>query len=327
MKIKIEDAKKLAETVLTKTGVVKEHREAIIDHLLQQDLMGKGTHGLFRIPSVCEAAKNIKHKKITISTLDKNIIKVNGESQLGLYVCDQATKKVADVLKTQNFCIAGVTNYAGTNGALGYYSSLLAERGITSIIMCTSEYAVAPWGGKDAILGTNPIAFGIPASPHPIIVDFATSAKTYGELMMMAQNNQQVGLGIVLDKDGNPSTNPNDANDGCQLPMAAHKGYALGLAIEILAGVFIGAKAGKDAVPGNDGMLIIAFKSSLFETNDAFAKNIQALISEIKNSSLAKGFNEILIPGEKSFKLMNQNKKDGTFELDDKTFEKLKGLL
>jgi len=248
---------------------------------------------------------------------------VNGGNHLGLVVAQKTCDSIIKCSSKNPICLVAATNYLGTTGAMGYYARQIANEGLICIVFCNSEYAVAPWGGKDPILGTNPIAFGIPTNSKPIVVDFATSAKTYGELMLAAESSKKIREGIVLDKDGNPSTDPNDANNGCQLPMAEHKGYGLGLVIEILSGIFIGAKAGKDAVKGSDGFVIISFKPDIFVTKSAFHQNIQLLINEIINSSVAPGFKNIRIPGESSLDALEKRQKSGLFEINESVYKEL----
>lgn len=328
-KIKIEKIVEIARQALGKYGLSIEDIEIVISHLLQEELMGKSSHGFYRIPSIINNIKinGISHGEIKIEKdLEVNVL-VNGSGRLGLIVAQEASKIAIERAKKFGVSLVGTKNYIGTTGAMGYYTRRIADSELIGIVICNSEYAVAPWGGKDAILGTNPISIGIPTSNSPIVIDFATSARTYGELMLAAKENKKIPTGIVLDKEGKASTNPNDANDGCQLPMAEHKGYGLGLAIEILAGILVGGKAGKNAVLGSDGFLVIAIKPDLFVSLSQFKLNTDLLIDEIKNSPLAQGFKEIRIPGESSYKNYVNNKKSGYIEVLDSVIEEMKLLI
>lgn len=327
-KVKIEEITKLATKVLKKYDLDDNDVDAIINHLLDEELMGKPSHGFYRLAGIIKHLKNKEVNKNDIK-VDKETItsaSVNGGCHIGLVVAEYATKVAIDKAKEIGFCMVGANNYFGTTGAMGYYTRKIADNDLIGVVICNSRGAVAPWGGKDAILGTNPISIGIPTKNEPIIVDLATSACSYGNLMLAAKENRTIPKGLVLDEKGNPSNNPNDANEGCQLPMGEHKGYALGLAIELLAGPFIGAKAGEKAVQSSDGFLVCAISSEQFVSLSQFKENTSSLIEEIKNSSLAPGYSEIRIPGEESFKNYNRNKQNGIIEMSDTVFKEIEEL-
>lgn len=327
-KVKIEEITKLATKALKKYGLDDNDINVIITHLLDEELMGKPSHGFYRLTGIMKHIRNKEVNKNQIK-IDKETItsaSVNGGCHIGLVVAEYATKIAIDKAKEFGICMVGANNYVGTTGAMGYYTRKIADNDLIGVVICNSRCAVAPWGGRDAILGTNPISIGIPTENEPIIVDLATSARSYGDLMLAAKENRAIPKGLVLDEKGNPSTNPNDANDGCQLPMGEHKGYALGLAIELLAGPFIGAKAGKNAVRGSDGFLVCAISSEQFVPLSQFKENANSLIEEIKNSSLAPGYSEIRLPGEESFKNYNKNKQNGIIEISDIVFEEIEEL-
>lgn len=317
----------LANSILSRNGLPEREINVVISHLLEEELMGKSSHGFYRLPGIVNKLRN---ETIfgDIQIIDENLFSalVDGANHLGLVVAQDACDKAISIASKNGIAIVAAKNYVGTTGAMGYFTRNIAKHNLIGICFCNSEYAVAPWGGKDPILGTNPLSIGIPCSTNPIIIDFATAARTYGELMLAAKEGRAIPEGIVLDAEGKPSTNPNDANDGCQLPMAEHKGYGLGLAIEILSGTFIGCKAGKEAVSGSDGLLFIVVKPNLFVTKEQFLNNTDMLIKEIKNSALAYGFDEIRIPGESSFQTYETNKLNNNIELNESVLDDIIAL-
>lgn len=326
--VNIKEIVELSKKVLFKHGLTTSDADIVINHLLQEELLGKESHGFFRLPSIVrQLQSNNNFADIEIDSVQANCTRINGNNNLGLVVAQKACEISIKNAEKKTLTLTVATDYAGTTGAMGYFARQIADKGYISIIFCNSEYAVAPWGGKDPILGTNPIAFGIPMDNQPIVVDFATSAKTYGELMLAASAGKKIKEGIVLDKDGNASTDPNDANNGCQLPMAEHKGYGLALIIEILAGAFIGAKAGKDAVLGSDGFVIITLQPDIFVPRSLFFNHLNSLITEIRNSSIAPGFDSIRIPGENAMNKINTNFEKGKISIDNNTYETILSFL
>ncbi len=326
MQISISELKAIVSEIILKTGIPTEEGNKIIDHIIYAEIMGKKTHGVYRLPYIVNKLKNINYAQVEIIPINNSFIKIDGKGQYALAVCEHVVEAAIQNTLTNPITFVCGTNYVGNTGVMGYYSRKLAERNLISIIFCNSEYAIAPTGGCEAILGTNPIAFGFPNEEHPIIVDFATAAKTYGELMIMAKTHKKVEYGVVLDSEGNPSHDPYDAENGCQLPMAGAKGYGLSLAIEILAGLFAGGKAGKEAVMGSDGFTVIAFKPDQFISTELYKSRLTSLISEIKNSKLAQGYSEILIPGEKSMKNYFANLESGYVQIEDEIFDALSEL-
>lgn len=325
--VEIEVISNLTKSVLRKYGLPDNECDIVVSHLLEEELLGKASHGFYRLPSIVSTLKaNSSSCEVCPEKETRLSAIINGNNHLGLVVAQKACEYALAKSKTSGISIVGVSNYVGTTGAMGYYTRQLANQNLIGICLCTSEYAVAPWGGKDPILGTNPISISIPTKTSPIVIDFSTSARTYGELMLAVKEKLKVPEGIVLDEHGNPSTNPDDANNGCQLPMAEHKGYGLGLAIEILAGIFVGSKAGKTAVLGSDGMLFITFVPDLFVTMDQFFQNVDILINEIKSSGLACGSSGIRIPGQDSLIVYEKNRTDGRVNLNKAVFQEIDNL-
>lgn len=324
MKVEINKLKELSLKLLIRNGISEEDAEIVINHLLDEELLGKHSHGFIRMPAIIKTLKMFNGKNtLIIEQSSEFALRIITDNTIGLVAAYKATEHAISTAREKGFAIVSAIGYKGTTGALGYYGRMIANEGLIGIISCSSEYAVAPWGGKEAILGTNPIAIAIPNKDEPIISDFSTAAMTYGDLMLAVKEGREVPFGIVLNEQGKPSHDPDDANNGCQLPMAEHKGYALGLAVEVLAGLFIGAKAGKEAVKGSDGILMLAFKPNLFVSQEQYLDNLVCLIKEIKNSALAYESSEIRLPGENSVKKIKSGHESGMCELPDVVYHEL----
>ncbi len=324
MKVNIETLEDLCLTKLIRSGLPQSAARIVFNHLLDEELLGKRSHGFIRMPAILDAISGFDGESETvIETVSPYAKRLIVKNTLGLVAASQVVDCTIETAKRNGIAMVSGVGYAGTTGALGYYGRMLAEEGLIGIITCSSEYAVAPWGGKDAILGTNPIAIAFPNGDSPVISDFATAAMTYGDLMLAVKESRTVPYGIVLDTDGKPSHDPNDANNGAQLPMAQHKGYALSLAVEIIAGLFIGAKAGKNAVLGSDGIIMFAVKPNLFVPEREYYSHISALIKEIKSSSPAQDSTGIHIPGEGSIKRIKDGYDANLCEISDAVYDDL----
>lgn len=327
METRIDMLKQLCITPLVSAGLSESDAETVFCHLLDEELLGKHSHGFIRMPAILRAIRSFEgESEMAVETETSFATRIVAKNTIGLVAACRVAECAAEIAKTKGIAMVSGIGYTGTTGALGYYGRMLATQNLIGIITCSSEYAVAPWGGKDAILGTNPIAIAIPNGDSPIISDFATAAMTYGDLMLAVKEGRTVPYGIVLDAEGNPSHDPDDANNGSQLPMAQHKGYALGLAVEILAGLFIGAKAGKEAVPGSDGIIMTAFKPDIFVSEKEYKSHINALIEEIKSSALAQNSSGIRIPGENSIKKIQDGYAANLCQVPDTVYQDLLNL-
>lgn len=325
--VSIDELVNRTSTILHEGGLSESDADIIVQHLLDAELAGKSSHGFYRFAKIAEMVLEIDLANSMVKEIDTiGSAIINGGGTIGILAATEATQVAIEKAKSTGFSIVGANNYVGTTGTMGYYVRRAAEEDLIGIVFCNSEYAVAPWGSKDAILGTNPIAVGIPNNLEPIVVDLATSAWSYGSLALAMRNNQQIPEGIVLDSEGNASTNPNDADNGAMLPMAGHKGYALGMIVELLAGPLIKAKAGRFAVPGSDGFLIMIISPTLFGSIEIFKASVDALIKEIKESATAPHMDNILIPGEKSARLRELNKASGYLYISDSVLQDIERL-
>lgn len=324
IQVSIPDITRLASEILVKNGVSNEDAEIIIMHLLDGELSGKPSHGFYRIPGIVNAVRNsLVPTSITSEKETDNSVLLNGGGRQGLVVAQKATETAVTKSKERGIVAVGAYNFVGTTGGMGYFARQIADADLVGIIMPNSGSAIAPWGGKDPIFGTNPIAIGIPSTNDPVIIDLATSQWAYGDIDLALKDGKDLPLGVVLDSDGNPSTDPRDALNGSMLPFAGHKGAALALAVEILAGPLVNAKAGAQAVPGSDGIIIMAIDPSVFVPLDQFKSQVDALIQEIKKSGRRSGVDELFYPGERSERKRSINREREYINMIDRIYNDL----
>ncbi|MBQ3123200.1 MAG: Ldh family oxidoreductase [Firmicutes bacterium] len=297
--IKKEELKKLVIGALTKHGETQENAEILYDLMYEDEISGKSSHGFYRLPMFMGSLSPDVKKDAVEVTVNGNVISVDGKKNIGVIPIKKAVDKIIELSETQNIIVAGVNNYENNTGAIGYYARKLAKAGLISIITVSSEACVVPHGGMDLMLGTNPVAMGFPCGDNPVITDVTTAAMPWGRIAVLGKAGQPVPDGVIMDKDGNPSNDPDDLikRGGKQLPLAGHKGYALGVAMEILGGIFVGGKGGKHSVPGSDAAFIVAMKKDAFIPAEEYEAKMAAFVDEVKNSTKAPGVDEIRIPG------------------------------
>jgi len=167
-----------------------------------------------------------------------------------------------------------------------------------------------PWGSGEMIHGTNPISFAIPAGEEPpIALDIATTVASYGKVKLAAQKGETMPIGWMIDRKGQPLTDPKRSAEGFLLPIGGYKGYGLNAVIGMLAGVLNGAAFGrnvpdfnKDLVTkNNSGHMILAMRVDNFQPVEAFKKEMDRVIREMRDSERMEGVDRIWLPGEMEY--------------------------
>jgi LDH2 family malate/lactate/ureidoglycolate dehydrogenase len=226
---------------------------------------------------------------------------------------------------------ATVTNCTH-NGSLGFYANTIAEQHMIGIATTCSQNAAPPWGGVEPFLGTNPIAFGIPAKGEwPIIIDLATSSTTWRGLNPLLQSDKPIPWGWLLDETGEVTTDrekfaPRQGRGAMANMGNNHKGYALQLAVEMLGGVLPGLLTGHTVATErglNSPSLIMAINVSFFQDVDAFEEKVAERIREIKNSKKKPGVDAIYLPGERGMHIMQERLRDG-FDINEGYWNEIK---
>jgi uncharacterized oxidoreductase len=195
-------------------------------------------------------------------------------------------------------------------GRLGMYSEMIAKKDLIGLVYVACDPSVAPHGGIKPVLGTNPFSYGFPAGKEkPIIIDFATSTAAEGKIRAALARGEQIPEGWILDKNGNPTTNPADLYEpplppvqvkivGAQLPVGGHKGYGLAVAVDLIGGALTGTGCDGDIPEFANGTVVQALNIDAFCSREEYSKRVEKLITDIKSTAKAPGFKEILLPGE-----------------------------
>jgi LDH2 family malate/lactate/ureidoglycolate dehydrogenase len=199
-------------------------------------------------------------------------------------------------------------------GRLGEYSLMAADEDLIGMVLCNSSSLVAPYGGMRRLLSTNPMSCAVPAGRRgAFLLDFATTVRAEGKVRLAREKGEQVPEGWILDKEGQPTTEPQDLYDGgVLLPMGEYKGYALSLLVDILGGVLSGhgATSSSDYSHGN-GVLMMALDVEAFCPLEQFQREVEGLLDRAKAIPTAPGFSEVLVPGEPESRSKGTRLRDG----------------
>ncbi|MDD3984348.1 MAG: L-sulfolactate dehydrogenase [Methanobacterium sp.] len=314
MNITAEQEKTIIREILKKLNVTDDDASIVADVTVDADLKGFSSHGIGRFPQYIRGlkAKTINpNAEITIENETVSMALINGNHQFGHVVTYTAMELAMKKAKETGIGIVGVHN-SNHFGVAGYYSDMAIMEDMIGIVIANTEPAVAPIGGKEPIIGTNPIAIGIPSNKHYVSVDMATSASARGKLLEAQRKGEMIPENVALDIDGNPTIDPDAALKGSILPFGAHKGYALSFMIEILAGPLVRAAFGKQ-VTGTahpeemctKGDLVMALDPSKFSDLDTFKLEVDEFINEVKGSG------NVFIPGDMEVRNIKNHKKNG----------------
>jgi len=185
--------------------------------------------------------------------------------------------------------------------------------------------AMAPWGGRQKIIGTNPWSVAAPAGRRaPFVVDMAATGVARGKIYLARNKGLPIPLGWAINNAGEPTTDPQEAIDGIILPMAEHKGYAIAAMVDMLSGVLTGSgflsnvhSPYKTAEKSNCGHLMIAMNVAAFQPLAEFNARMEQFITEIKAVPTAKGYDEVFYPGEIEANNDARNRREGILLPDD----------
>ncbi len=314
-------------------GASQEEASIVSSHVVKANLAGHDSHGVIQVPVY---AKRIKMGHIVpgapFEVLDETpaTARINGNWGFGYVVTERAMKMAIQKAKANG--VAAITVFYQSHiGRLGDYPTMAAREGMIGLITADSgkgPKAVAPFGGSARRLGTNPISIGVPSDLEgTMLLDMATSAVAAGKVSLAISRQESIPSTWVIDRDGNPTTNPQDYFDGgAILPVGAdqgHKGYGLSFMVEMFSGILTGLGFGIDPqARHNDGCFIAVFNVAAFRPLAEFKREVREFAEFVKTSPPAKGFKEVLYPGELEWRTEQQRQRDGIF-VEDATWQQL----
>ena len=293
-----------------KAGVPKADADRIADVLVTADMRGIFSHGVVRLARYldCINAGGIKPAaELEILRESPNSLMASAAGGLGIPAAVKAMERLLEKAKTQAVAIATV-NHSDHYGAAGYYAMMAADRGLVGFSASNTCPLVAPTGGRAATIGNNPFAYAAPGGRHrAVLFDVCMSKVAAGKLVIAAEAGQRIPEGLILTKDGRPTTDPGEIwHDAVMLPFGEHKGYGLAVMVEMMTGVLgmAGMMAGVhswNTQPGRDadtGHSFIVVNPEFFGGGDAFRSRIDAMVDELKACPPCDGSTEVLYPGE-----------------------------
>src|SRR5262245_11718032 len=310
-----KDQMDLITAVLRGLGANEEEAFIQADVWTEADLRGIHSHGVQRLPVMATRIQkglmkvNVK-PELTWST--PSTLNVDGKDGFGTSTCEVSLRELTPAARKYGIAALTVRNAAHI-GMVGYYAERRANDGLICLAFTTTEVLVHPFGGAEALVGTNPIAVGIPGTPRPFLLDMATSVSAMGKIIAFKHRGEKIPEGWAIDKDGNPTTDPEAALRGSLTPAGGPKGYGLGISIAMLAGLLAGMPTGREVLGTLDtdhrctvGDLFILMDPKAFPGGDTLAAGVKNYLEELRASKPGKGFKQVLVPGDPEYKLREE---------------------
>jgi LDH2 family malate/lactate/ureidoglycolate dehydrogenase len=309
--ITAQQAEEFITRVYVGLGMPSADAKIIAELMVTADLSGADGHGIFRLPQyskrIVEGGINL-HPQMKLLKDAPSIALLHGDNAMGHLIMHRCTELAIEKAKKNGIGWVGCC-YGNHAGAGSMYTNLVAEAGLVGMYLAVgSANHMAPWGGIDMLLSTNPIAISVPmgAGKPPVLLDMATTVAAYGKVKMKAQQGEEMPVGWMIDKQGQPLTDPNRSHEGMLVPIGEYKGYGLSLMIALLAGCMNGAAVGSELVDfnadskavTNTGQTIIAINPDFLGGTEHLISDANRLVGEIKESKKLPGVTEIRVPGD-----------------------------
>ena len=311
-----KEIEKLVYKIFLKHGMSSNHSKISAKAITNAELIGAPTHGLARLKMYCDRInkKLINPRpKIKIKKISSSVSHVDANNSIGFVAGEVGIKQAIKNAKKTGIGLVGIKN-SGHYGLSGYYAEQAVKKNLIAFCFTNAPPAIAPYGARKSLFGTNPVCFGTPTSNKiPFIFDSSVSIINRGKIRVAARNKKKIPEGVALDKYGKPTTDALKALAGVQLPIAGFRGSGLAWMVDILSGVLTGGNHGgkvKDPFddfsgPQNIGHLFFLLKPNLFIGN--YSQRIKENIKRIKRLPKIKGVKEILYPGENKFRRYKKN--------------------
>jgi LDH2 family malate/lactate/ureidoglycolate dehydrogenase len=303
-----EDLRSFGSRVLETLGVPSADAALVADSLVQADLWGHGSHGMLRLPWYAARLRSGAMTAIAdpATLVDTGpLLLLDGRDGVGQVLTERARVLAVERARQHGIGAIAVRN-SNHFGTAMWFTRRAARDGVVAVLTTNASPAMAPWGGRQKVLGTNPWSIAAPAPDGRVVaVDIANTAVARGKIYLARNRGEQIPDSWALSADGAPTTDPAAGVLGVVLPMAGHKGYAITFLMDVLSGALTGSGVGSEVrgpyepeARSRAGHLFLAIDPSALGDRAEYEARVQQLIDEVKGVPLAQGFDEVFYPGE-----------------------------
>lgn len=328
-----------AERLFLAVGVPADEASRVSRSLVDANLCGHDSHGLIRVLQYIDAIRDGRVKPgapFSVVKETASVLVVDGGKGLGQVQAHRLLERLIPRAQALGLA-AGTLKHAGHIGRLGEYAEVAAQQKMALFATVNNHgfgRGVAPPGGKEARIGTNPLCIGVPTKGDPVVLDIGTSVVAEGKVRVLFNKGQPVPQGWLLDPDGKPTTDsgvlyrePRGSILPLGAPSQAYKGFGIGLLLDMLVGGLSGAPCSAPGLPNlsANAVLFLVIDVSQFAGAEHFLREVTGLTENIRSTPRAEGVNEIMLPGDPERRSKSQRLAAG-ITVDDGTWGQLETL-
>ena len=334
-----EELTTICLSVFKKLNIPVAEAEIVTRSMVDANRVGHDSHGVIHLPKyVRELEAGLIQPGASIETLHESasIAVLDGNWGFGPVIATRAVELAIEKAK-QTDISSGAVSRCNEVGRLGGYACLAADAEMIALLMANDHgggTCVAPHGGIEGRLSTNPIACAVPIEGQdPIVLDMSTSVVASGKIRVKQHQGEALPHGWLIDTEGKSTTNADDfygVPPAAILPfggaVSAHKGFGLSVIVDILAGALTGAgcSQGEDARVGN-GLFVLVINVASFREFPGFSAEIERFIGYLKSAKRAAGVDAIRMPGERGWAEQRKREREG-IPIDAETWEQIQAL-
>lgn len=318
-RVSVDELRDLVMRILDRLGVPAEAARQQAEVWLEGDLRGHPSHGVQRLLVLASRLRRgLADPKAepNMTWRTPTVLAVDGRRGLGPVVAFAALEAIADRVATQGIALAAIRN-SNHLGMLAPYVERAAERSLVAIATTTSEALVHPWGGRVAMVGTNPLAIAVPAGAETPVLDMATGTMSMGKVIAHELYGVPLPEGAAVDADGWPTTDPSAAKHGAISPFGGAKGYAMSVALELLVASLTATALGRE-VKGtldeehhcNKGDVLLCIDPVMVAGEDV-GLQLQGFVEALRACPPAPGHEGVGVPGDGTRATRSVNARDG----------------
>ena len=325
--IAVQEAVSIVDGIFRRIGCSADIAQTVAAHLANSNLCGMESHGLMRTLQYAEQFETGQMRpdvEPRIRTTPRGVTEVDGCHGIGIPAMKMAVEHGCEVARKQSMSALAIRN-VGHTGRLGEFTETAAQSGCLCIVIGGGGRQrwrqVAPYGGRCAMLPTNPYSIGIPGGDRgPVVLDFATSKIAGGWIYAARSAGALLPDNALMDSDGNVTRDPEDYfRGGAIMPAGGAKGYALALVAEMIAEAMLGP------VTTEGNWLMITLDASRFREPSAMQTAAEELLQELRHCPPAPGFEKVEVPGEREREHRQRTEESG-ISLPEKTWQQIVSL-
>lgn len=315
MKFSIAEAEDLVSSIFERNGVLPQNARSVAKALVASEAAGQSGHGFRRIPVYVRQARVGKvngNARPVVTRVKPGVLSIDANHGYAYPAIDCALQELPDMVRQQGIALAAI-HRSHHAGVMALTVERLADMGLVALMFANAPASMAPWGGSKPLYGTNPIAFATPVGgADPLVIDLALSKVARGKIMAARQKGETIPGDWALDRNGRPTTDPEEAIEGTMVPAGEAKGAALALMVEIMAAALTGGNFAFEAssllddkgAPPSLGHTIIAI-DPVSSGGAGFVERLALIAGEIEKQE------NVRLPGRRSQGIRRQALESG----------------